>query len=167
MLPGFRWVSPGYIAACSVWSKALLLVIRASNPATASVLPLRTTRAPIDTQVRSIAQLSTLQGASELQELYVASNKVQEIAPCISQLTSLRTLELGSNRIREIQHLDTLSNLTDLWLGRNRITQLAGLQGLSCLRKISVQSNRLESMKGLEACTALEELYLRCGARQL
>ena len=143
-----------------------MLVTRAPNPATASVLPSRTTCAPIDTQVRSISQLSTLQGASELQELYVASNKVQEIAPCISQLTSLRTLELGSNRIREIQHLDTLSNLTDLWLGRNRITQLAGLQGLSCLRKISVQSNRLESMKGLEACTVLEELYLRCGTRQ-
>lgn len=36
-------------------------------------------------------------------------------------------LELGSNRIRMIENLDSLALLRELWLGRNRITEIANL----------------------------------------
>jgi len=57
-------------------------------------------------------------------------------------LTRLRVLELGSNRIRSIEGLETLGGLQELWLGRNRITTIAGVGHLRKLRKLSIQSNR-------------------------
>ncbi len=39
----------------------------------------------------------------------------------------LQVLELGSNRIRAIECLDTLGLLRELWLGRNRITEISNL----------------------------------------
>ena len=42
----------------------------------------------------------------------------------LSPFTSLRVLELGSNRIRAIEGLDALGKLQELWLGRNRIQQV-------------------------------------------
>ena len=45
----------------------------------------------------------------------------------VQHFTNLRLLELGSNRIRQIQGLDWLQRLQELWLGQNRITQMTGL----------------------------------------
>ncbi|EFJ51655.1 hypothetical protein VOLCADRAFT_103293 [Volvox carteri f. nagariensis] len=109
-------------------------------------------------QIRNLLPLADL-NSSKLEELYVANNKVTAIA-ALSHLTSLTLLELGSNRIRVIEGIASLTGLQELWLGRNRITNVDGLTTLVNLRRISLQSNRLTSMLGLEACTALEELYL-------
>ena len=53
------------------------------------------------TQVRSLEPLASLPASVPLRELYVASNKVPAIT-AISHLTHLTTLELGSNRIRQV-----------------------------------------------------------------
>ncbi len=45
----------------------------------------------------------------------------------IQHFTNMRLLELGSNKIRQIQNLDMLQNLEELWLGQNRITEMSGL----------------------------------------
>lgn len=45
----------------------------------------------------------------------------------VQHFTSLRLLELGSNKIRQIQGLDALQSLQELWLGQNRITQISGI----------------------------------------
>lgn len=45
----------------------------------------------------------------------------------LSTLKELRTLELGSNRIRVVEGIENLTNLTELWLGRNKITRLVGI----------------------------------------
>lgn len=42
----------------------------------------------------------------------------------LSTLKELRTLELGSNRIREVEGIENLTNLNELWLGRNKITRM-------------------------------------------
>lgn len=42
-------------------------------------------------------------------------------------MTNLRLLELGSNKLRQIQGLDMLHSLQELWLGQNRITHMSGL----------------------------------------
>jgi protein phosphatase 1 regulatory subunit 7 len=47
-------------------------------------------------------------------------------------------LELGSNKIAEIENLDKLPNLTSLFLGKNRITEIKGLQHLTKLRQVSL-----------------------------
>jgi Leucine-rich repeat (LRR) protein len=45
----------------------------------------------------------------------------------LEKLTKLKTLELGGNRLKEIEGLDTLIKLEELWLGRNRITTITNL----------------------------------------
>jgi len=75
-------------------------------------------------------------------------------------MTNLTLLELGSNRIRDIQHVDALSNLQSLWLGKNKITQITNLDKLVNLRILSIQSNRLGQISGLDSLYLLEELYL-------
>jgi protein phosphatase 1 regulatory subunit 7 len=75
-------------------------------------------------------------------------------------LTSLRQLELGANRVREISGLETLVALEELWLGKNKITEIRGLDTLSNLKILSIQSNRLRSISGLSSLSSLTELHI-------
>jgi len=109
-------------------------------------------------EVRSMAPVAGLDGKN-LVELTLAANKIGKIEG-VEHLTHLDMLELGSNRLRVIEGLETQTQLQELWLGRNKISEVGGLGTLANLRRISLQSNRLTSMRGLEACTLLEELYL-------
>ena len=45
----------------------------------------------------------------------------------VSLVAALQVLDLGSNRIRAIQGLDSMLGLQELWLGRNRIAEISGL----------------------------------------
>lgn len=114
-------------------------------------------------QIRSLAPLTSLTAdpaaVPPLRELYVAANKVGAIE-ALAGLTGLTVLELGSNRIRAIEGLESQAALEELWLGRNRVSRIENLGHLTNLRRISLQSNRLESMAGLAACSSLVELYL-------
>ncbi|XP_021723574.1 protein phosphatase 1 regulatory subunit pprA-like [Chenopodium quinoa] len=112
-----------------------------------------------DVSFNEIPSASGLSKVSNtLRELYVSKNEVTKIEE-IEHFHELQILELGSNRLRVMENLETLINLQELWLGRNRI-KTVNLCGLKCIKKLSLQSNRLTSMKGFEECVALEELYL-------
>lgn len=39
-------------------------------------------------------------------------------------MKELKNLELGANKIREIEGLEELRALEELWLGKNKITEL-------------------------------------------
>ncbi|KAJ3686408.1 hypothetical protein LUZ61_015572 [Rhynchospora tenuis] len=110
----------------------------------------------------SFNEITSLNGLSKvsptLKELYVSKNEVLKIEE-LGHFRSLEILELGSNRLKIMENLETLTNLQELWLGRNRIKAI-NLCGLKCIKKLSLQSNRLTSMLGLQECVALEELYL-------
>ncbi|KAG2410977.1 Protein phosphatase 1 regulatory inhibitor subunit PPP1R7-like protein [Vigna angularis] len=110
----------------------------------------------------SFNEISSLHGCAKvsdtLKELYVSMNQVLKIEE-IDHFHQLQILELGSNKLRVMENLQSLTNLQQLWLGRNRI-KVVNLCGLNCIKKISLQSNRLTSMTGFEGCIALEELYL-------
>ncbi|KAF0772762.1 hypothetical protein AaE_002245 [Aphanomyces astaci] len=125
-------------------------------------------------EIRVIPDLSHL---TQLQELYVANNKLTHITG-IAALSTLKKLDLGANRIRVIEGLDNLYDLEQLWLGKNKITQIQvcmfassrtlptsmapcmGLEALAKLKIISVQSNRLVSIENLDANANLQEVYL-------
>merc|ERR1719253_623792 len=97
-----------------------------------------------------------------LQELYIAQNKIKNIRG-IKHLKILRKIDLGANRIREMdeEELSGLENLEELWLGKNKIEKIGGLSKLTKLRTLDVQSNRLTRIENLEAqINTLEELYL-------
>lgn len=92
--------------------------------------------------------------------IYFVQNKISHIEHFDSVGTTLRSLELGGNRIRAIEKLDALTNLQELWLGKNKLTKLQNLDHLKRLKILSLQSNRITIIENLEGLEALEELYL-------
>ncbi|KAG2076705.1 L domain-like protein [Suillus decipiens] len=78
--------------------------------------------------------------------VYFVQNKISKITGLESVGATLRSLELGGNRIRHIEGLDALVNLEELWLGKNKLTKL--------------ESNRITKIEGLDQLADLEELYL-------
>nr|GAT60802.1 predicted protein [Mycena chlorophos] len=100
-----------------------------------------------------------LQHLPSLQTVYFVQNRISRISN-LHSCAALRSLELGGNRIRKIEHLDALVNLEELWLGKNKITKLANLSTLKKLRILSLQSNRITKLENLAELDSLEELYL-------
>ena len=47
-------------------------------------------------------------------------------------------LELGSNKIREIENLEGVTSINALFLGKNRITEIKNLEGLKNLQQIAL-----------------------------
>lgn len=47
-------------------------------------------------------------------------------------------LELGSNKIREIENLDGVANIKSLFLGKNRISEIKNLEPLIRLEQIAL-----------------------------
>ncbi|KAF8753320.1 LsmAD [Rhizoctonia solani] len=89
-----------------------------------------------------------------LHTIYFVQNKISKISGVSGLSGSLRSLELGGNRIRTIEGLEGLGQLEELWLGKNKITRLQSL------RVLSIQSNRITKLEGLEELTNLEEFYI-------
>jgi len=90
--------------------------------------------------IKKIEQISQLQN---LTEIYLCQNKIKKVGDELRYLTSLTTLELGSNRLRVsrqhlfltqwipyicsmqvLENIETLTNLRNLWLGRNKLHEL-------------------------------------------
>jgi protein phosphatase 1 regulatory subunit 7 len=81
----------------------------------------------------------------ELEELYYVNNKIKQIdADAVDKLPSLQILELGSNRIREIENLEKLVTLKQLWLGTNKITEIKVCLYLCEYMQYSVLTSNIE-----------------------
>ncbi|RHY27337.1 hypothetical protein DYB32_006851 [Aphanomyces invadans] len=101
--------------------------------------------------IRTIPDLSHL---TQLQELYVANNKLTHITG-IASLSTLKKLDLGANRIRVLEGLDNLIELEQLWLGKNKITKIQ-----SKLVILDVGANRIPHIPDMASLQALEDLWL-------
>jgi len=102
----------------------------------------------------------TFHHLQSLKTVFFVQNKISHITGLDGVGATLRSLELGGNRLRKIENLDALVNLEELWLGKNKITRLENLGSLKRLKILSIQSNRITKLEGLENLESLEELYL-------
>eukprot|EP01102_Stenamoeba_stenopodia_P011588 TRINITY_DN3578_c0_g1_i3.p1 TRINITY_DN3578_c0_g1~~TRINITY_DN3578_c0_g1_i3.p1 ORF type:complete len:239 (+),score=43.16 TRINITY_DN3578_c0_g1_i3:162-878(+) len=99
----------------------------------------------LDVSFNHIKRLGEVEDTQELaklinlKELAFANNKIKQIQPPFPSLSSLTSLELGANRLREIKGLEALVHLRSLWLGKNKITKIANLEALTELRCLSLQ----------------------------
>lgn len=97
-------------------------------------------------KIRSCESLGICQ-FENLERLYLSSNKIADIEGCF-HFKNLKMLEFGSNRIRSIpSKLSELTSLRELWLGKNKIVSMA-MPPLPALRHLSLQNNRLEIWDG-------------------
>jgi len=97
----------------------------------------------------------------QLDQLYLSNNKL-DVIEGVFHFSKLTMLELGSNRFRVVPpEIGQLTELKELWLGKNKIGSMA-LPKLPKLQKLSMQSNRLEVWDAalFHNCPALSHLYL-------
>ncbi|TFY76062.1 hypothetical protein EWM64_g7948 [Hericium alpestre] len=100
-----------------------------------------------------------LEHLTSLKTVYFVQNRISKITGLQGLGATLRSLELGGNKLRKIENLDALVNLEELWLGKNKISKLEGLGSLKRLKILALQSNRITKIEWLEELENLEELY--------
>lgn len=81
----------------------------------------------LDLSFNNIRHVSRITHLGRCHTLYLVQNKIARVRPTdfagpIS--VSLRSLELGGNRLRSLENLSQLPNLEELWVGKNKITSL-------------------------------------------
>ncbi|XP_024912029.1 leucine-rich repeat and IQ domain-containing protein 1 isoform X3 [Cynoglossus semilaevis] len=110
--------------------------------------------------------LKSLDSISLLPELCYIDVQENEISfmDC-GNMTSLRVLRLGHNKLTSIHGLAGAQNLDLLDLSHNSITRIAGLGSVKRLQSLSLSHNRLVSTKGLRDVSTL--LHLDCSHNYL
>ncbi len=115
----------------------------------------------VATSLPSMGDGSALLNCTQLEELDLYQNAIPRIKHLQHLGPTLVRLDLGYNKIRQIEGLEHLVNLRDLVLTSNRIKKMEGLGTLTRLEKLELGANRLRVVEGLEGCAGtLRELWL-------
>lgn len=100
------------------------------------------------------------QVAGNLRSLDLSSNNIREIEG-LEGMKQLRELRLYGCQISRIQNLDACPSLAALHLEDNHIASIEGLDSLRGLEYLNLDSNRIQSVsRGLARLTKLKELHL-------
>ncbi|CAE6425876.1 unnamed protein product [Rhizoctonia solani] len=119
-----------------------------------------------------------LERHKSLHTIFFVQNKITKISGVAGLAGSLRSLELGGNRIRvDDRGVGGTCETGRALVGEEQDNKVAGtsihslvilpstdsvqgLETLQALRVLSIQSNRITKLEGLEALTNLEEFYI-------
>ena len=112
-----------------------------------------------DPQEAAIQDLTGLEHAHNLVELWISRNSVTDISP-LTGLTQLITLYLDDNNISDISALSGLTKMGDLRLGRNNISDISALAGMTQMRYLHLRNNSITDISALAGMTQLIELSL-------
>lgn len=102
----------------------------------------------LDATNRDINDLTGLETATNLEDLYLDNNSISNLKP-ISGLTNLFFLTLGNNEIGDISDLKKLTNLTTLILDNNQVEEISSLVNLSNLTTLSIRGNSVKDISVL------------------
>ena len=97
---------------------------------------------------RQITDLTGLEHAVNLIDLYLNGNQLRDISP-IGGLNLLVVLELIDNRISNLSPLKQMNNLEQLWLSDNSVSDLSPLAGLTNLKVIWLAGNPIANTSPL------------------
>ena len=106
-----------------------------------------------------ISNLTGLEGATNLIDLYLGANLASDLSP-LAGLTNLTTLWLYDNNISDLSPLAGLTNLIGLHLRGNNISDLSPLAGLTNLTTLWLYDNNISDLSPLAGLTNLTTLYL-------
>ncbi len=127
-----------------------------TDPTPSQMLDLTWFAPAIDT-----TDLTGLEYATNLQELYLwQASHISDLSP-LSGLTNLKKIDLSSNQISNITPLSGLINLERLVLQINQISDISALSSLTNLTYFDILDNQISNISALSGLTNLETLHLR------
>ena len=132
------------------------LNVAANQNITTGVL---TTLVRLDAYYLQISDLTGLEHATSLTQLYLSNNSISDLSP-LRNLTSLRTLSVDSNDIVSISELQNLRHLTDASFVGNKIVDISSLEEWSRINILHLQENNITDVSPLEDLTSLVWLML-------
>ena len=132
----------------------------AGDPITVTEMATLTSIA-IQEQEKGVSDLTGLDHAINLTELYLYdSHSISDISP-VASLTNLTSLGLGGNPMSDISPVAGLTNLTSLGLGHNQISDISPVAGLTNLTSLGLGHNQISDISPVAGLTNLTSLYLR------
>jgi len=102
-----------------------------------------------------------LQNLTGLKSLDLGDNKISDLTP-LATLTSLTSLYLWGNKISDLSPLANLTNLDALFLDGNEIIDLSPLAKLTNLTRLHLRGNQISDLTPLANLTSLTDLDV-CG----
>jgi len=126
-----------------------------SDPTKIDMLALTVLRA----QERGISDLSGLEFAMNLEQLFLDNNHISDIS-VLAGLTNLKHLQISHNQLKNISALADLKNLTKLYLYENQIRDLSALIALKNLKDLQLSQNQISDISALAGLTNLRYLDL-------
>ncbi len=113
-----------------------------------------------------IRNISGLEHATQLTELWLFDNQIRDIDP-LAGLTQLRILEIENNQIQNIRPLASLTKLKTLNIWNNPITDFRPLTRLKQLRALSANVRQISDLRTYIDLTRLTELQLNGDGQQI
>ena len=108
----------------------------------------------------NISDLAPLAGLTRLENLGLDANIIADLAP-LASLNNLEVLYIGRNNISDVSPLSGLTRLEDLNLGGgNSISDVSPLSGLTNLTWLTLDNNNISDVSPLSGLTRLENLHL-------
>ena len=108
---------------------------------------------------RGIADLTSLEHATNLTVLDLGSNSISDIS-AVAGLTNLTFLGVYNNSIIDISAVAGLINLTELWIYDNSISDISAVAGLTNLTELWIYDNSISDISAVAGLTNLTELWL-------
>ena len=116
----------------------------------------------LEGQNRDIQDLTGLQFATNLNELFLWNNQISDISP-IAGLVNLRNLRLSVNPISDFSHLTGFKNLTHLWLNDTPLSDLSPIAGLINLEWLDLWRTDISDLSPLAGLINLKSISITGG----
>ena len=113
----------------------------------------------LEAEQAGIQDLTGLEFATSLTELYLAGNQISDVLP-LTQLKQLKALGLRHNRLSDISPLAQLKTLVELHLGNNQLSDISPLKQLKQLIWLYLSYNQISDVSPLAQLNNLKALYL-------
>ena len=106
---------------------------------------------------RGIQDLTGLQFATNLSQLYLEDNQISDLSP-LAGLTGLSELWLHDNPVSDISPLKGLKNLIKLWFNRTLVSDLSPVRGLINLTRLEFPGTMVSDLSPVRGLINLTHL---------
>lgn len=108
---------------------------------------------------RQVSNIEGIQYAVNLTSIDLSSNKIKDVSP-LSNLTKVERLDLSSNPVDDISSLNNLTNLKNLFFGQSNINDISVLSNMKNLENLMIRDSKVSDVSPLKDLSNLTTLSL-------